>query len=201
MMAALVTAFLLVAAPESAATPAKEPVAVPVAAPQISLFPDRFFRGTVQKFTTDQPLIEPPLEPESVKITGRWEICPEAGFKGDCIEVDRDYAVAAGLDGGFRLRSLRQLSAGAGAANPAAGVVPEGPNLEGVTSRYWSKPTYGKERVLACPDAKPSLNCAHDTAENLCRRAGFRQVRYWQLQTIAGRAYLADVLCDRSDDK
>jgi hypothetical protein len=198
LLLAIAAVVLAAPAPEMPAIATTAPDAAP---PQIALYPDRFFRGPVQRFTSDQPRIDPPLEPQSVRISGRWEICPEADFKGDCIEVDRDYAVAAGLDGGFRLRSLRQLSAGAGAANPAAGVLPGGASLGGVASRYWPEPTYGNERVLACPAGKSNLNCAHDTAENLCRRAGFRQVRYWQLQTIAGRSYLADVLCVRSDDK
>lgn len=190
-MIAMLASALMLAAPAAATPPA----------PQISLFPERFYRGAIQTFTADQPQIEPALEPQSVKIIGRWEICSDADFKGNCIEVDRDYAVAAGLDGGFKLRSLRQLVAGAGATRPAAGVMPGGPSLTGVASRYWPEPTYGNERVLACAAGKSNLNCAHDTAEDLCRRAGFRQVRYWQLQTIAGRAYLADVLCVRSDDK
>lgn len=184
-----------VAAMQAAAAPAAD------AAPQISFFGDRFYRGQVQHFTADQPRIDPAIVPQSVRIIGRWEVCSEADFDGKCLEIDRDYPVAAGLDGGFRLQSLRRLAAGAGAGTPVAGVLPGGDNLTGIESRYWTAPTYGNERVLACPDGKANLNCAHDTAENLCRRAGYRQVRYWQLQTIAGKAYLADILCVRSDDK
>jgi hypothetical protein len=80
-------------------------------------------------------------------------------------------------------------------------VVPGGPSLTGMASRYWPAPTYGGARVRACPDGKASLDCAHDTAEALCRRAGYRSVRYWQLQTVAGQTYLSDVLCVRSEIK
>jgi hypothetical protein len=141
-----------------------------------------------------------PIIPESLRISGRWEVCNDEDFKGRCIEIDRDYAVDASLGGGFTVRSLRQLLPGGGAGKPTAGVIPGGPNLSGVGSRYWAAPTYGTERVLACPSGKPSLNCAHDTAEDLCRRAGYRVVRYWQLQTIENRVYLADILCTRNED-
>ena len=166
----------------------------------LALFPDRFYRGAVQTFTTDAARLEAPIVPQSLRIAGRWEVCTEPGFKGHCIELDRDYAVEAGLGDGFIVRSLRQLAPGLGAGKPTAGVVPGGPSLGGVASRYWSAPTYGSERVLACPTGKTSLNCAHDTAEEVCRRAGFRVVRFWQLQMVEGRAYLSDILCTRSED-
>jgi hypothetical protein len=99
------------------------------------------------------------------------------------------------------VRSLRQLPPGQGAGKPTAGVQPAGASVAGVASRYWPAPRYGHERILACPDGKPSFNCAHDTAEDMCRRAGYRVVRYWQLQTVDSRVYLADILCTRSDDQ
>ena len=180
-------------------------VLIAAASPRLALYGDRFYRGTPQVFTSDAPRLAAAISPQSLQVAGRWEVCTEADFGGRCIEIDRDYAVEAGLGDGFAIRSLRQLAPGAGAAKPAAAVVPGGASLAGVASRYWPAPTYGSERVLACPGGKPgdkaNLNCAHDTAEALCRRAGYHIVRYWQLQTVAGQAYLADVLCVRSDDK
>ena len=169
--------------------------------PQLTLFADRFYRGSQQTFATDQRRIDQAIEPQSLTIIGRWLVCDEADFAGKCLQVDRDYPVAAGLGPGFRVRSLRRLAPGDGAGEPAAGVVPGGASLTGMASRYWAAPTYGSTRVRACPDGKPSLDCAHDTAEALCRRAGYRSVRYWQLQTVAGQAYLADILCVRSEIK
>ena len=170
-------------------------------APQLNLFADRFYRGETQVFTADQPHLATPLKPQSLRIIGRWEICNDDDFKGRCIEIDRDYPVEAGLGEGFAVRSVRLLAPGQGAGKPTAGVQPGGSSIAGVASRYWPAPTYGSERILACPDGKASFNCAHDTAEDMCRRAGYRVVRYWQLQTVEGRAYLADILCTRSDDQ
>ena len=170
-------------------------------APQLTLYVDRFYRGDVQSFGAAQPQLPQTLTPQSLKISGRWEACSEPRFKGRCIEIDRDYPVAVGLDANFRVASLRPLAAGAGAGKPAVSVSPGGTSIIGVASAYWPAPTYGSERVLACPSGKTSLNCARETAEDLCRRAGYRALRYWQLQTVDERVYLADVLCIRSDDK
>ena len=170
-------------------------------APSLTLYTDRFYRGDGQNFGVAQPQLPQTLTPQSLKISGRWEVCSEARFKGRCIQIDRDYPVAAGLDPSFRVTSLRPLAAGAGAGKPAVSVSPGGTSIIGVASAYWPAPTYGSERVLACPSGKTSLNCARETAEDLCRRAGYRALRYWQLQTVDERVYLADVLCIRSDDK
>ena len=182
---------------------------LPAATPpsQLTLFTDRFYRGPARTFTADQRRIDPAIEPQSLTITGRWLVCDEADFAGKCLEADRDYPVAAGLGPGFRVRSVRRLDPGEGAGEPAAGVVPGGASLTGMASRYWAAPTYGSARVRACPEGKsspnamPSLDCAHDTAEALCRRAGYRSVRYWQLQTVGTQAYLSDILCIRSEIK
>lgn len=184
----LAAALLLAAAPVAAA-------------PQLTLFGERFYRGTAQAFTSETPQLSRAATPQSLKLNGRWEVCSEAGFKGRCIEIDRDYPVAAGLGGGFTVQSLRPLAAGGGAGTPVAGMIPGGTSIIGVASRYWPAPSYGSERVLACPSGKSNLNCAHDTAEDLCRRAGYRTIRYWQLQTVGTRVYLADILCTRSDEK
>lgn len=168
---------------------------------QLTLFPERFYRGAARVFTGDQRQISPAITPQSLSITGRWELCSGNDFQGRCIEIDRDYPVEAGLGDGFTVRSARQLVPGQGAGKPTAGVQPGGTSVAGVASRYWPAPTYGSERILACPTGKASFNCAHDTAEDMCRRAGFRVVRYWQLQTVEGRVYLADILCTRSDDQ
>lgn len=168
--------------------------------PQLTLFSDRFYRGDAQRFTADQPQLSA-ITPQSLKIEGRWELCSDSDFKGQCMEVDRNYPVAAGLGSGFSLKSLRHLPAGGGAGKPAASVIPGGTSLIGVASRYWTAPTYGRERILACPNGTSNFNCGHDTAEEMCRRAGYRSVRYWQLQTVDTRVYLADILCTRSDEK
>lgn len=167
---------------------------------QLTLFADRFYRGAAQRFSSDVVRLAVPVVPRSLRIDGRWQLCSEANFEGRCVEIDRDYAVEAALGMGFAVQSLRRLKPGAGAGTPAAGVAPGGASSTGIASRYWPAPTYGGERVLACPGGKPSLNCAHDSAEAMCRRAGYRVVRYWQIEAVAGRVYLADILCTRSEE-
>jgi hypothetical protein len=170
-------------------------------APNLTLFSDRFYRGSTQVFSSDAPQLPEPITPQSLTLKGRWEICSEGDFKGRCMEIDRDYPVAAGLGASFTVQSLRQIASGQGASIPAASVTPGGTSIPGVASRYWPAPTYGRERILACPSGKSNLNCAHDTAEDMCRRAGYHTVRYWQLQAVDTQVYLADILCTRSNEK
>ncbi len=165
------------------------------AGPVLKLYPDRFFHGEPQVWQAETADTKSKAVPGSIKAEGRWLVCSEKQFQGNCTELEGDYPVDAGLGLHFTVRSLRALPAGDGAGRVAQGVQPGGASLTGVASRYWPAPTYGSERVLACPKGAPSPNCAHDSAEDLCRRAGYRQAKHWQLQDEGGRLYLADVLC------
>jgi hypothetical protein len=89
------------------------------------------------------------------------------------------------------------LQPGGGAALPPPGATPGGPSLSGNLSRFFAAPTYGTERVLACPDGAPGAACAKKTAEDMCRRAGYRAADHFILQRERGLYYLADVLCTK----
>lgn len=79
--------------------------------------------------------------------------------------------------------------------------------MTGMAACFFPAPLYGNERVLACPagnDEKPGddrgsadKGCAKDTAEALCRRAGYKGAEHFALQPERGLYYLADVLCVR----
>ncbi len=170
------------------------------AAPQdatLMLFAEHFYRGKSVSFAADEGDIRPGFAPASIKASGRWLVCSEPRFKGRCVELDKDYPVEAALGISFNIRSLRALQPGAGAALPPPGTTPGGPSLAGNLSRFFAAPTYGSERTLACPDGAPGMACAKKTAEDLCRRAGYRAAEHFILQSERGLYYLADVLCTK----
>jgi hypothetical protein len=179
-----------------AATAATSPPSPP-AAPSLTFFADRFYRGAQQSFTHDEGDIRTDFTPRSVRARGRWLVCSDSRFRGRCIELDTDYPVDAALGLSFNIRSLRSIEAGRGAAHPAPGLEPGGPSLAGLQSRYFTAPLYGTERALACPDGAPSMDCAKETAQDLCRRAGYRQAAHFTLDRQRGLYYLADVLCTK----
>ncbi len=186
MFAAL---LLAAAAPQAAA-------ATPPAA-SLTLFAEHFYRGKSTSYSVDEGDIRLGFPPASVKISGRWLVCSEPRFKGRCVELDKDYPVEAALGLNFNIRSLRVLQPGTGAALPPPGTTPGGPSLAGSLSRFFAAPSYGSERTLACPDGAPGMACAKKTAEDLCRRAGYRAAEHFILQSERGLYYLADVLCTK----
>ncbi len=185
-------ACLCLAALTAAAPPV--PISSPPK-PSLSLYPERFYRGPPMLLTSPIDRIAMEEVPRSIKTVGRWQICSQPQLRGDCIEVEGNYPVEAGLGVKFAVLSARPVGVGIGAGVTAPGTMPGGVTLGGIASRYWPAPTYGEERVVACPDTKASNNCAHDSAEDLCRRAGYRRAEHWQLENIGGRLMLADVLC------
>ena len=173
-------------------------LAGPVQADELRLYPDRFYRGAPLVLADSAPRISPALQPQSLQRRGRWQLCPDADFKGQCVEPDRDYPVVAGLGLSFKVASARRLDAGSGVADAAPGAAPEGPSLAGHGTRFFASPQFGGERVLACAkDPEGNMDCARDTALDLCRRAGFRAVEYLGLERVNGRLLLADVLCGK----
>lgn len=163
----------------------------------LTLYSDRFFRGQALVYTVDEGDIRPAFAPRSLRALGRWLVCSEPRFRGRCIEIDGDYPVDTGLGINFNIRSLKAMTPGTGAGHPPPDVPPGGASLAGMSSRFFPAPAFGRERALACPDGAPSMNCAKATAEDLCRRAGYRQAKHFVLQAQRGLYYLADVLCVR----
>ena len=163
--------------------------------PALTVHSERFFHGEAQALAAASDDLHMRFPVRSLRTSGGWQVCSEPRLKGDCVELEGDYPVEAGLGMRFSIRSLRPIPPGSGAGASAPTMAPGGASLAGLTSRYWPAPTYGSERVLACPTGEPSRNCAHDTAEDLCRRAGYRQAEHFQLEDVGGRLMLSDVLC------
>lgn len=172
-------------------------VAPPKPPPTLTLFAQPFFRGNSVTYAMDEGDVRPGFTPHSVKAGCRWLVCSEPRFKGRCIELAADYPVDAALGLNFNIRSVRGLQPGSGAAMPPPGVAPEGPSLAGSSARFFAAPRFGGERALACPNGAPEVRCARRTAEDLCRRAGYRKATNFILESERGLYYLADLLCTR----
>lgn len=170
----------------------------PVGPDALTLFSDRFFRGDTLVYKQDEGDIRPAFTPRSLRGVGRWLVCSEPRFRGRCIEIAGDFPVDTGLGMNFNIRSLRAMAAGSGAGHPPPDVPPGGASLSGMSSRFFPAPAFGGERALACPDGAPGMRCARETAEDMCRRAGYREAKHFVLQAERGLYYLADVLCIRT---
>ena len=184
--------------------------AAPGASGSLTLFSERFYHGRSVTLRQDDADARADFAPRSFRVEGRWQVCSEPGYRGRCVDLERDYPLDAELGLNFAIRSLRSTALGNTAAAaaqddgyPSANVLPGGASLTGLASRYFPAPTYGRDRALACPAGKlrkntAGKNCARHSAEDLCRRIGYRHAASYLLQTERGRIYLADVLCTRT---
>ena len=161
---------------------------------QATLYDKGHFKG--RHVTLDGPTrLLTPFTARSIKIPqGKsWELCSGNTFTG-CKEFN-----ASDEGTVVSVRSARPVNPVISAAPPgstAATVSTVGggpwPSLRGLSSEYLIAPDVGGNRILV-PSGKSEE--ASRMAEDFCRSRGWRTAAYERMQEIAGRTYLADVLC------
>jgi hypothetical protein len=164
-------------------------------ADQATIYDKGNFKG--RSITLDGPTRFPsPFAAKSIQIPqGKaWELCSGNTFTG-CKEFNQS-------DRGmvFNVRSARPVAAIITAVpttgGPAAEITKIGggpwPSLRGLASEYFIAPDSGGNRILI---ASGKSEEASRLAEEFCRARGWRTSAHERLQSIEGRAYLADVLC------
>jgi hypothetical protein len=140
--------------------------------------------------------LQAPFTAKSIKIPeGKsWELCTGNTFTG-CKEFNgSDPAMV------INVRSARPvapiLTAAPTTGGPAASVGTVGggpwPTLRGLSSEYFIAPDSGGNRILV---ASGKSEEASRLAQEFCRQRGWQASAYERLQSLGGRAYLADVLC------
>jgi hypothetical protein len=65
-----------------------------------------------------------------------------------------------------------------------------------MSAEFFRAPSSNGQRVISCPQG--SAACAADSADRYCRERGWTASSYERQETVAGRNYLADVLCTRT---
>lgn len=150
---------------------------------QITFFSNAGFSGA--RFTVTGPrtnvLIPYPVRSVVVLQGERWEVCSRTEYRS-CTTL-----TASSRSVNMIVRSARPIDEFGGNVG--------GQSLQGMASQYYPAPTLNGRRVRVEPS---TADRAQDRANRFCKRAGYNYSRFQLLQTVSGRAYLADVLCTRS---
>lgn len=124
----------------------------------------------------------------SIRVnSGAWQVCIGVNFTGTCRNVTGSQAIVASP-----LSQVRSISPIVERPTPSPG----GASLRGMAAEFFPRPT-GRDgrRVLACRNNNATMNCASQTAQQFCRGRGYNHMGNVAMETVAGRHYLADVLC------
>ncbi|HEY0627798.1 MAG TPA: hypothetical protein VGD23_00555 [Sphingomicrobium sp.] len=162
----------------------------------IVLYSEGRFKGA--RITLDGPMrLSTPFTAKSIQIPpGKsWELCNGNSFTG-CKEFNAS-------DNGmvFNIRSARPVASIIASTNAQAakfGTIDGGPwpSLRGLASEYFIAPDTRGSRILV---ASRKSEEASRVATDFCRARGWRKSTQERLQSIDGRAYLADVLCGEGE--
>ena len=156
---------------------------------ELTLFSQSSFRGQTFVVTGPRTTLRVPFTARSARMTGgqTWEICTSANYGGRCNTVSQDQGNVAWV---------------VGSARPAGGSTPVPPpnqsSLRGMASAYFPQPSDYRGRVLACNRSNTTASCAAQTADQFCVSQGWTTSKHELMETVAGRVYLADVLCTRA---
>lgn len=171
-----------------------------------TIYRDTDFRGPAVAVERDNPNLALRFQLFSIRVAGgeRWDLCPQPGFRGRCLTVDRtvpDLRRAYGWPG--RLPSMRRVGDDGWASGGDGGTGGTSPSLRGMASHDFPKPRTGRggtegQRVLACPQGSATATCARGNADIFCRTRGWTRSAHQLMETQGRQVYLADVLCVRA---
>jgi hypothetical protein len=164
---------------------------------EATVYRDAGYNGPAVTATRAEPNMGLSWRVQSVRVrSGRWELCEEPVYRGDCWTVDRDTPLFGPAFKGRRVLSMRPIGGNGGSGgnwgNPEPG---RNPSLRGMASEFYPAPAQRGYRVLACPTGSATANCAERTANQFCTAMGWRRSARQTLETVRQRVYLADVLC------
>lgn len=154
---------------------------------EMTLHSEIAFRGRSFTVTGPREHIRTNFRVRSVTVApgDRWEVCPQARYRGRCQIVDQN--------SGNILWTVAS-------ARPVQAIVPPIGNLDqslrGMSAEFFPRPSDSRGRVASCTTG--SANCAAQAAARFCRSRGWAHAVHSRQETVAGRIYLADVLCSQS---
>lgn len=166
--------------------------------PEATIYRDAAYKGPAVFVGEAKPNLGLAWPVNSVRVaSGRWELCEKARYRGACRTVDRDTPILNNILRGLTIQSVRPIGPGGGGGwnpNPPA----TGQTARGDFAEFHTQPGTNGYRVLACTSGSATANCAARTADSWCRSIGWNGSAREHMETVAGREYLADVLCVRS---
>ncbi|PZQ60952.1 MAG: hypothetical protein DI570_13335 [Phenylobacterium zucineum] len=157
---------------------------------EITFFSQIAFRGQSYTVTGPRETVRIPWTVRSARISGggAWEICSRAAYRGQCNEVTETQGNIA-----WTVASARPSRGGGGGGGPPPS---NGGSLRGMSAEFHPQPAERGVRVIPCNSGAAA--CASDAADRFCRARGWTASSYERQETVAGRNYLADVLCTRT---
>jgi hypothetical protein len=164
----------------------------------VTLYDRGNFKG--RSITLEGPTrLSSPFNANSIRLAeGKtWELCSGNTFTGCKEFTASDRGIV------FNVRSARPVasiitSIPSGGPVASVGTVGGGPwpSLRGLASEYFIAPDAGGNRILVATGKSEE---ASRLAQDFCRARGWRTSAHQRMQSIGGRAYLADVLCAEND--
>lgn len=165
--------------------------------PEATIYRDAAYKGPAVFIGEEKSNLGLAWPVNSIRVaSGRWELCEKARFRGQCRTVDRDTPMMGNILRGITVQSIRPVGSGSGGWNPNP---PANDQVaRGNFAEFHTQPAQGNYRVPACAGGAASASCAARSADTWCRSIGWNGSAREHLETVAGRVYLADVLCVRS---
>ena len=167
--------------------------------PEATIYRDAAYKGPAVFIGEAKPNLGLAWPVNSVRVAnGRWELCEKTRYRGACRTIDRDTPMLNNILRGLSIQSIRPVGSGGG----GGGWNPQPPANDRVArgnfAEFHTQPATGNYRVLACSSGAATASCAARTADTWCRSVGWNGSAREHMETVAGREYLADVLCVRS---
>ena len=165
--------------------------------PEATIYRDAAYKGPAVFIGEEKSNLGLAWPVNSIRVaSGRWELCEKSRFRGQCRTVDRDTPMMGNILRGITVQSIRPVGSGGGGWNPNP---PANDQVaRGNFAEFHTQPSQANYRVLACTRGSATANCAAQTADTWCRSIGWNGSAREHMETVAGRVYLADVLCVRS---
>lgn len=163
---------------------------------EATVYRDAAFNGPAVTVTRSQSNMGLSWRVQSVRVrSGRWELCEQPNYRGECWTLDRDTSMFGAAFKGRRVQSMRPIGGSGGGGGSGSNEPGRNPSLRGMASQFYPAPARNGYRVLACPYGNPNSNCAERSAIDFCNAMGWRNSVRQSTETVRRQVYLADVLC------
>jgi hypothetical protein len=162
-----------------------------------TLFRAAAYGGTAVTVRNDDGNLRLPWRVQSIRVRdGRWQVCEQAFYRGNCRTIDRDIPLLSLR--GIEVQSIRRIQMPT-PEQPILDPQPaNGQTLRGNFAQFFVAPQINRLRVRACNTGTATAACAARSADEFCRALGWGGSSREHLESVGREVYLADVLCVRT---
>lgn len=169
---------------------------------EATIYRDGAYRGPAVFADEAKPNLELAWPVNSIRVaSGRWELCEQTRYRGNCRTVDRDTPLLGSLVRGLSIQSMRPVRSGGQPGNgggSGTGAEANDQVLSGRFAEFHTQPASRGYRIPACPQGQATARCTAQTADNFCRSINWTAASSQNAETVGRGVFLADVLCVRS---